>query len=491
MATPLNDLIRSTTEAYLATLDRSNPPAPPTIESELLEKVDLAIAAENLASGRKGSDRLHAPKTLTHSQVADVIVWRGGVAMVEIAGLIYEPGTESLKSDGVVFGRNLAVNVGDPDDRNDGLWTYDGSYLKSMIRRYNHEITTAGIREVLANLYDKVGQPGGVPVLREYTGTRYTPVLNGVFDREKRTLVPFDPSLVFTRKIANAFPDDGTEPEIVQPDGSIWRPSMLEAGFSDDPEVVEYIRDVRRAVTHWNKAYEKVVMPFNTEGSNGKGTWALVLRLMMGEHNVSTLSLEQFGGKFDTSALVGRLANIGDETTVGAYLPCSNTFKSYATHDVIWAEAKFVDGTPYTPRGLCIEPLNAFARFKDKSPALLRRLVYVPFRATFKGADRNPAIKDDYIRRREVLEWFLWDSLMNEPEDLEPPAACKVLLENSSATTTPSSRGGTPTPSCCRRRGGCFRSSAPSRCSRRGTCARTPMASGSTTRASSTPSASC
>lgn len=57
MSTPLNDLIRSTTQAYLSNLDRSNPPAPATIESELLEKVERAIMAENLASGRKGSDR--------------------------------------------------------------------------------------------------------------------------------------------------------------------------------------------------------------------------------------------------------------------------------------------------------------------------------------------------------------------------------------------------------------------------------------------------
>lgn len=429
-----NELVKAATLAYLDGIDPAKPPTPAQIERELLAKVNRSISTENLSRDKR--DQLPRLTTLTHSQIAALIARGGRVAMVQRAGLRFKPGPSSLKTKGANVGRDLAVFVTNPADAEYGLWSFDGRHLRTMIQAFNWAADERTENAVIHRLYSMAGRVDAkgralVPVLNECTSVRYVPVANGVFDRETRGLIPYSCDLVFTAKVPHRFIENCPEPAIVDEydnDGYVFRPSEWEDTLSDDPEVVAFLRDVRRALFNWNHPYEKVIMPFNSGGANGKGTWAGLLKRLLGSDNVSALSIDMFSQRFPPGDLIGKWANIGDETSVGAYVPAGALFKSYATGDTIYVETKGVQGVAYDPCGMCISPLNGYARFKDKSPALLRRLVYLPFTGDFKQAPKRH-IKNDYLQRPEVLEWYLWDSLMHDVDVLVPPAASQRLLD--------------------------------------------------------------
>lgn len=57
-------------------------------------------------------------------------------------------------------------------------------------------------------------------------------------------------------------------------------------------------------------------------------------------------------------------------------------------------------------RGFMVQCINELPRMKDKSDSFYRRQLFVPFNKSFTGIARE-YIKDDYVRRKDVLEYVL------------------------------------------------------------------------------------
>ena len=80
-------------------------------------------------------------------------------------------------------------------------------------------------------------------------------------------------------------------------------------------------------------------------------------------------------------------------------------------------------------RGLSVFCVNELPSSKDKSESLYRRLMPIPFLKRYVGADENKAIKNDYVKRPEVLEYVAYKALMMPLFDtFTEPAVCKKLL---------------------------------------------------------------
>ena len=80
-------------------------------------------------------------------------------------------------------------------------------------------------------------------------------------------------------------------------------------------------------------------------------------------------------------------------------------------------------------RGLCVFCANELPSSKDKSESLYRRFILIPFRKRYVGADENKAIKNDYLKRPEVLAYVAHKALMWPWFDsFIEPAVCQELL---------------------------------------------------------------
>ena len=75
-----------------------------------------------------------------------------------------------------------------------------------------------------------------------------------------------------------------------------------------------------------------------------------------------------------------------------------------------------------------VQCLNEMPRIRDKSDSFFRRQIFIPFTKCFTGRERK-YIKDDYLRRPEVLEYVLYKVLNMNYYNFDEPQACKDALD--------------------------------------------------------------
>ena len=121
-------------------------------------------------------------------------------------------------------------------------------------------------------------------------------------------------------------------------------------------------------------------MMFNGAGANGKSVVCLVLRLMLGEENVSSVSLQGFlsGDRFSLSATKDKLANIVPEIDELKTFP-TGRIKSFTAGEPFTVEQKFKDSYLITPTARLTFATNTLPPFRDKSDGLKRRMLLLNF----------------------------------------------------------------------------------------------------------------
>lgn len=139
--------------------------------------------------------------------------------------------------------------------------------------------------------------------------------------------------------------------------------------------------------------------------------------------------MSDFGKEFLPEALRSAFCVLSDENEVGSYMKVAGTLKAWITHDWIPFNVKYGSMTNIKGRGLSVFCVNELPSSKDKSESLYRRLMPIPFLKRYVGADENKAIKNDYVKRPEVLEYVAYKALMMPLFDtFTEPAVCKKLL---------------------------------------------------------------
>ena len=250
------------------------------------------------------------------------------------------------------------------------------------------------------------------------------PVKNGIYNLKTKTLEEFTPEYIFTSTINTKYNHDIVEPNI---DG--WKPSeWLDSLACGDEEVRLLLLQVIADAVNGNFSRKKAIWLYGN-GSNGKGTFQALLMNIIGNENIATLKVNQFGDRFALSQLLGKTAVIGDDVGAGIYIDDSSDFNSVVTNDSVKIEYKHEN--PYSTVLYCtvIQSTNEMPRIRNRTDGTYRRLLIVPFEAKFKGDGDNWKIKDEYIKREEVREWFLYQALQLDFEKFIEPHRSQDLLE--------------------------------------------------------------
>ena len=74
-----------------------------------------------------------------------------------------------------------------------------------------------------------------------------------------------------------------------------------------------------------------------------------------------------------------------------------------------------------------VQCLNEMPRIKDKSDSFYRRQLFIPFTKCFTGEERK-YIKQDYLKRTEVLEYVLYRVLNMNYYELDTPQTCQAYF---------------------------------------------------------------
>ena len=402
----LNEIIRITTEEYLDALDMDNIPSPLTIESELVTKVRMECQVEN----QNRPDKLRAPQKLCASQIASIMLKLYNIVRVKCGGENADPGYDLLA-------------IYQSSGENEGIYVTDDTVFKRVAKEYNYSITSKELGDIMELIMLDA------PRVSRTSNRDLIAVNNGIFDYEAKVLLPFSPKYVFLVKSKVNYNPDAYNVIIHNDnDDTDWDVESWMDDLSGDAEVVQLLWEILSAIVRPFVRWNKSAWFYSNTGNNGKGTLCELMRQLCGDGSYAAIPLTDFSKDFALEPLTRANAIIVDENDVGAFIDRAANLKAIITNDVIPINRKFKTPISYQFHGFMVQCLNEFPRIKDKSDSFYRRQLFIPFEKCFTGIERK-YIKDDYLHRKEVLEYVLYKVLMTNFYTLSEPESCKSALE--------------------------------------------------------------
>ena len=402
MATKSRDqIIMETTAGYLSSLNPRSLPCAGDIAAELLEQIDDEIELANASILNK--ERKYK---MLFSLPANVIV-KIILTLYPIASLKLEGGTTALA---------LYCESG----KNTGLYDMDEDAIKRIIEQYGPNMTEKEIKDIFAKL------ERNAPLLNLTQNQDLIPVNNGVFDYKSKCLMKFSPDMVFTAKSSVDYNPLARNISIRNPDGTDWDVESWVQSLSDDPQIVNLLWEITGACIRTNVAWNKSAWLYNTKGRSGKSTICRLMQNLCGEESYDSIAVEDFGTDAFLEKLIQKTAIICDENDVGSYLNKAKNFKKAVTGDPITINRKYRSTIKFRFRGFIVQCLNSMLKVKDRSDSFNRRLLIIPMTKSF-DIERT-YIKEDYLGRKEVLEYVLYKVLNMNYYSLSEPQACKNLI---------------------------------------------------------------
>lgn len=221
---------------------------------------------------------------------------------------------------------------------------------------------------------------------KEQSEANYIAFKNGVFDIVTGELMQYTPDIILTNRIDYNYNENAYN-ELTD--------KTLDKLACDDVEVRNLLEECIGYCFYRRNELGKAFI-LTGDKSNGKSTFLDLIKVMLGDSNISALDLRELGDRFSTAMLFGKLANIGDD--IGDEFMQGNAvsvFKKIVTGNRVKAEQKGKDPFEFNPYVKLLFSANDMPRMRDKTGAVLRRLVMIPFNASFTkdDADYDPFIK--------------------------------------------------------------------------------------------------
>ena len=172
--------------------------------------------------------------------------------------------------------------------------------------------------------------------------------------------------------------------------------------FENDQERITLVQEIMGACLFYEKCMQNLVV-FLGNGANGKSVLASTIKHMLGDNNVSAISLDRLSGdRFSKQNLDKKLLNISSETKSGKIYSTAD-LKALTGGDSTEVEKKFKDS--YTTEIYCkyILLANEMIQTEDQSDGFYRRLIIIPFNKHYCDAvpgeepDENKFYKDPFL----------------------------------------------------------------------------------------------
>ena len=401
-----DDVIKNITDDYLDTLDKDNLPAPEEMTGVLLAITKNAFDQEN--QFRK-TGKWKIPDGLFPSQIASILLYLYEIVRIAFAGV-----DETEEYD--------MLAIYQTSGENKGLYSTDQEEFTRHIREYNYTINRGGIQEVMSILRTYA------PRVARCADPKLVALNNGIFDFDSKTLMPFSPEYIFTAKSRVDYNPYARNVVIHNDtDGTDWDVESWIKDLYDDSELEQLTWELLGAILRPNVPWNKSAWFISETGNNGKGTLCSLMRSLTGKGTFAVIPLTMFSKDFMLEPLIKANAVIVDENSVGIYIDKADNLKAVITGDMILVNRKYKTPVAFRFRGMIIECVNEVPRVRDRSESFMRRFLMVPFRKCFTGHERK-YIKEDYLKRKEVLEYVLYKVMNMDNYELSYPSACVEMM---------------------------------------------------------------
>lgn len=408
-------IVEMETHAYLESI-KDEEVSTREIRDQLLNNISMAFSREQLRRDgdkkRRGADhpKLAKPKSLDELTCAQVLLARHRIRAIALAA--GRSGAELTL---------LGIYTDEGADR--GLYLTNESPIVRLAYALKPSLTANAAESLIKTL------KAMAPVVPKTRDAHLIPLANGIFNRETRELMDFDPEYVFLSKSPVNYNSNATNITITQPDGLPWDVESWIDELSDDEGVPELLWEIISATMRPGERWDQAAFFHSTKGNNGKGTLCELLRNLVGADGHASIPIAKFGEQFALTELIHARAIIVDENPVGGFSKDLGDFKAIITGDTFTLERKFKNPLSVSFSGMVVQCVNDFPKSRDKSASYTRRQLFVPFRKWFGGDGvERKYIKEDYLAREDVLEYVLLKALHMDHVKFSNPQACQDLL---------------------------------------------------------------
>lgn len=248
-----------------------------------------------------------------------------------------------------------------------------GDKEKKPIKKVTRGLVTnvIGATESMVTQSGSIDMPSWLP---DRTQRNYLSVKNGIVDLDalfkqdvENFFIPHSPNWFSSLRLDYDFEEDAECEKWVE---------YIEFITEGDEEKVNLLQEWAGYLL-WPKSERQSFLVFEGEGGTGKSSFFAGMAAMLGEKNISSLSLEDLGDSFGLASTVGKVANIaGDVGTINGNEEA--ILKRYTGGDKVEIQRKFLPSLSIRPTAKMMMAWNQRPRFKDKSEGLWRRMILIP-----------------------------------------------------------------------------------------------------------------
>lgn len=235
--------------------------------------------------------------------------------------------------------------------------------------------------------------PSGSPLLKRSVRD-FIALENGILDvgklltAESAALLPHSPRWFSPVAMEFDFNPDAECPH--------WK-SFVQRNLEADPERADMLQEWFGYCLTIDTSYQRFLF-LEGEGSNGKSVICAALTALLGQDNVSHVSLEMFAKDFVLTQTLGKLANIAAE--VGEIDKLAEGYlKSFTAGDRMTFNRKNQSLIEAQPTARLVLSANNRPRFSDRSEGIWRRMLILPLTVTIQPHER--------VYGMDKAEWWL------------------------------------------------------------------------------------
>ena len=216
---------------------------------------------------------------------------------------------------------------------------------------------------------------------------------NGMLDVNTMELLPHDPKYYSMNQIPHNFKQIYKNELEKYPYSQQFLKTSLNV-----PDIDTMFQYMGVCMTH-TTVYQ-IFLLFKGEGANGKSLLIDLFNAVIGEQNISSLSMEKLTQRFFSSQLVFKLCNTCADISK-VTIEDDAELKKIIGGDMIQTEFKGKDSFSFRPYAKMLFSANRFPHVNDRSNGFKRRLRVIEM-------NENPKGKDIYLKEKIFQELEFW-----------------------------------------------------------------------------------